>query len=342
MRIGHTTFIIIVIVVCNSTFSFGQLDMYEDSLAYYYEKKNDNKILLYFDKILALEPTSTYYLLHKGAFLHGKERYSDAIEEFSKALDVNPNIVDAYVRRGISYLGLQRYDSGIIDFNRAIGKYRHQDSVIFRYRGLAFLMTKKFASAKSDYDSALKFAPHDKELLNNRAWTKVELLDLYGALDDLNSAIGEDPNYLNAIKNRAIVNSQAGNLENALKDSNHYLKYFPADEHINLIVGAIFFNKKEYKKALLYLDKSREKLKTKDAFLLSGLSHYFLVQDHQAIEYLTQALNFNPTQREEAEIFYVIGICKNNIEPKSGCNDIAKATELGLGDAKRTYKEECE
>jgi tetratricopeptide (TPR) repeat protein len=342
MNTRQTIFRIILLIFCNSSISFGQLKVYQDSLAYYSKAKNEVKMLLYLDKMLTLDPNSTYLLLHKGALLHDLKKYQEAIETFSKALLINPNITDAYVRRGISYLGLHNYDSSILSFNRAIGKYRYQDSVIFKYRALAYLAKNQVALAKSDYDSAIKFNERDKHLLNNRALVKIELMDLNGALDDLNRAINEDKNYLNAIKNRAIVNSQIGDIENALKDSNHYLKYYPLDEHINLIVGAISFDKKEYTTALQYLNKCKVNLKTKEVYKLSGMSNYFLVQDKQAINDLTQLLEFDLTQSEEAEAYYIIGICKNNITPKSGCRDIKIAIEKGQADARRNYTEECE
>jgi tetratricopeptide (TPR) repeat protein len=341
MKTAQWTLGIILIILLKSTISFGQLKVYQDSLAFYYKKKNDEKILLYFDKVLTLDPKSTYYLLHKGAYLHEKKKYSDAINTFSKAIVINSSLTDAYVRRGISYLGLEKYDSSILDFNHAIGKFSYQDSVIFKYRALAYLASNKFELAKADYDSALKFNPHDKDLLNNRALAKMELKDLKGALEDLNRAISEDKNYLNAIKNRAIVNSQIGDVETTLKDTNHYLKYFPLDPNINLIVGTIYFDRKDYKNALQYLDKSKASLKTKQVYILSGMSHFFLVQDQKAIDDLSQVLNFTLTQSEAAEIYYIIGLCKNNIKPKSGCGDIIMAVKLGQPDAKRNYKEEC-
>lgn len=332
----------IILVFLFSSSAFGQLEIYQDSLNYYYKKKDNDKVLVYVDRILQINPTSTYYLLHKGSILHESKNYRDAVRIFSKALLINPEITEGYVRRGISYLGLQEYDSSILDFTKAIGKYRHQDSVIYRYRGLAYLVTGKFELAKTDYDSAIKFNLHDKELLNNRAYAKMQLGDLKDARKDLDRAIDEDDNYLNAIKNRAIVNSQINDTQAALKDASHYLEYFPMDENINLIVGTLYFDMKDYENALQYFDKSKLKLKTKEVYHLSGVSHYYLAHDQQAINDLTQVFKFSLTQSEEAELYYLIGICKNNVAAKSGCMDIKKAIEKGQLDAKRIFNEQCD
>ncbi len=102
-------------ILFNPSIAFGQLKAYQDSLEFYFEKKNDEKILMCLDKILTLDPKSTYYLLSKGAFLHERKNYNEAIKLFSRVLEMNPSIKDAYVRRGISYLALQKYDSSILD-----------------------------------------------------------------------------------------------------------------------------------------------------------------------------------------------------------------------------------
>ncbi|MGC3945709.1 MAG: hypothetical protein QM762_14510, partial [Chryseolinea sp.] len=128
---------------------------------------------------------------------------------------------------------------------------------------------------------------------------------------------------------------------NALKDARHYLKYFPMNERTNYIAGTALFMKKDYKTALQYVDKCKTKPTIKTVYKLSGLCHYYLVHDQQAIEDLTKYLSLNVTQSEEAEAYYTIGICKNNVEPKSGCREIALAIEKGLTDAQLNYDDEC-
>lgn len=342
MKIPKLSSGIILIILLNPLHSFSQIEVYQDSLKFYYKAKNEVKVLVYLNKILTLSPNSTYYLLIKGAFLHERENYAEAIKSFSKALQINPNLTDAYVRRGITFLQAEKYDSSILDFNQAIGKYKYQDSLIFKYRAEAYLLSNQFELARTDIDSALKYNPHDKELLHNRAIAKIELGDLASARMDLDKVIEEDIPLIAAVRSRAIFNSKVGDFDGALKDFYRYLKHFPEDETSNLMAGAILFDKKEYKNALPYLIKSKANSESKDAYLLSGMCHYFLVHDQQAIDDLTQALKLNPTQPEEAEIYYFIGICKNNLNPKSGCNDIRKAIEKGFADAQKTFKQECE
>lgn len=332
--------ITLILIFYNSSIAFGQIRLYEDSLRFYFEKGNYDKSIIYVDKILDLYPTSTYYLLYKGAFQHEKFMYDEAIKTFSSVIQINPDLTDAYVRRGHSFLRLRKYDSSLLDFNKAIGKYRYQDSVIYVYRALAYYETGQFELAKVDYDSAIKFNGNDKESLDNRALTKIKLGDEIGALEDLNRAIAIDPNYLDALKHRITVNAVLRNIDEVLTDSKQFIKHRPLDEDVNLILGGYYFFTKEYETALKYLDKAKQ-LKTKEVYKLTGLAHYYLVHDKRAIENLTQVFNFDLTQAEEADMYYIIGICKNNIKPKSGCLDFEEAIKRGQVSARTTFGEDC-
>lgn len=330
-----------MLIISKSEDCFGQFKTYQDSINFYNKKKDFKKSLIYYDKIIKLYPNSAYYTIEKGIFLHDLRSYAEAVAEFSRALKINSNIVDAYVRRGRSYLGLHLYDSSINDFNLAYGKLKYQDSVIFLYRGHAYLKKGNYDAANADYDSASKFNSSYKEFLKSRALVKIEMEDLESALNDLNRVVIIDSSDLIAIKNRAIVNFQLNNLDTSLSDVNTYLKKYPKDAEVNLIAGGIFFEMKDYKTALQYLNSCKDKIKTMEAYRASGLTNYYLVNDQQAINDLKIALSLSPTQAEEAELYYIIGVCKNNLNPKSGCNELSKAIEKGLADAKRTYSEDC-
>jgi tetratricopeptide (TPR) repeat protein len=320
--------------------SLAQSINYRDSLFFYHDRNEPEKTLYYFNKVLEQNPRSTFYLLHKGAFLHELERHREAVTEFSKAIAVNPDLTDAYVRRGISFLAIPKYDSSILDFSKALGKHRYQDSVIFKYRGLAFLSTGQFERALLDYDSAIKFNDHDKDILNNRSNTRAKLGDLHGALQDLNRAIIVDPTYVLARKNRLMIFAQLGDLDSALLDGRFCLSKIPGDEQVNLVVGSIHFDKKEFGKAISYFEKSKG-MKGTDVYRLCGLSYHYTGRYQDAIKNLEMALRLGVQNSYEADTYFVLGISKNNLNPKSGCPDISKAVEKGHADGKAEYGKAC-
>ena len=277
----------------------------------------------------------------KGTFLYNVKECRAAISEFSRALNINNKIVDALVRRGKSYLCLHKYDSSILDFSSALGKYKHQDSTIFLYRSYAYDLIGNQTNAKLDYDSALRFHESVKELHHSFGLVKYEMQDFMGAISEFNKAIQIDKNYLPSIKARAISNFDLGRVQDSFEDCRRYLETFPNDTELNYIIAVYFFEQKDYKSTLRHVWKCKASLKTKGVYYLSGMTNYYLVNDKDAINDLTIALKLNPTNEEEGLFYYTIGLCKNNITPKSGCNEILKAIQKGSEDAKRNYSVEC-
>ncbi|HOX83826.1 MAG TPA: hypothetical protein PLJ60_12310 [Chryseolinea sp.] len=318
-----------------------QYNEYQDSVWFFHATGEYNKSLFYFDKLIEVYPESTYNILSKGALLHELHAYNEAIEEFSKVIKINPNVIDAYVRRGRSYLNLHQYDSSILDFNRAYGQYRYQDSTLFLYRAYAYLMKDEIRSAQADNDSSRHFYVNEKTFLHAKARVAIETHDYKIALNDLNKSLSIDSSNLDVLKDRALVNSQLNNYDAALKDSWIYLKHYPDDEAVNLIVGVILLIRKDYYKVLPYLNKCGKKIITKQVFLARGFANYYLANDQLSIHDLQRALRLYPTQEEQAQIYSIIGTCKNNIKPKTGCEDLLKASALGLVEAKRIYLDEC-
>lgn len=318
-----------------------QWQLYQDSLNYFLKQKDLTKCIVYHDKLIALYPNSTHSILTKGAFLYNVKECKAAIKEFTKALSINNKITDALVRRGKSYLCLHKYDSGILDFSSALGKYRYQDSTIFLYRSYAYNLIGKQTNAKLDYDSALRFHKSVKELHHSFGLVKYEMQDLAGAISEFNMAVQIDKNYFPSIKARAISNFDLGRVQESFRDSQLYLSYFPNDIDLNYIIAVYFFEQKDYKSALRHIEKCKANLKTKGMYYLSGMINYYLVNDKEAINDLTIALKLNPTGEEEGLFYYTIGLCKNNIKPKSGCKEILKAIQKGSEDAKRNYSVEC-
>jgi tetratricopeptide (TPR) repeat protein len=263
--------------------------------------------------------------------------YSEAIKAFSKALKINPNINDALVRRGKAYLALKKYDSCMNDFANSIGKYPYHDSTIFLFRSYAFESIGEEKKYKQDLDSVLKFTKSLKVLHNALGMVKSEMQDYNGALLEFNKAINIDKEYLHAIKNRALVYYLLNNLEQAFVDSQTYIKWFPEDKEMNFIKAIHFFSIKKYEETLLYINKCKSKLKTKQVYFLSGAANYFLANDAESIKDLSIALTINPTPQEAAEMYNLIGVCKNNQKPKSGCADILRAINQGSIDAKQNF-----
>ncbi len=316
--------------------------IYVDSINYFSRLKDFDKCLVYYDKIIALSPAWPSDILNKGVFLYKIKEYKAAIREFSRAMSTNQKIITALTGRGKAYLCLNKYDSSIIDFSLALGGYKYQDSIIYLYRSYAYDLLGDQISAKRDYDSALTFHESVKKLHHSFGLVKYEMQDLEGAIKEYNKVVQMDDKFWPVIKDRAIANFDLQKSEESFKDCVSYLKNFPNDIELNYIASVLFFDKKDYASALKHVRKCKlNGLETKEIYHLSGLTNYNLVKDKEAIDDLTIALTMNPTKQEGAVFYNIIGICKNNIKPKSGCKEILEAIKRGLLDAKPNYEYEC-
>ncbi|MBX2955626.1 MAG: tetratricopeptide repeat protein [Cyclobacteriaceae bacterium] len=314
--------------------------VYLDSLQYYYSKNNERKVLATFDQLIELLPTATEYLLRKGVYLNRLEQYQQSYYEFNKAIEVNPRLLEAYFWRGLSLLNLKSYDSAIKDFSLVIEKTNRLDSMAYKYRGMAYFEKEDFIKATIDFDSALFYNKRDFEILIRLAQSHFNSKRNDTALKIIDNLLETDPYHPDAIIIKVNICFEQNCLNEALNECKKYLLKYPEDESINLLTGAILVEKKEYAASLPNLTKSI-RLNNKESFFLYGVANYYLANDQVAIEALQKTLSFNPSQNEEMEIHFMIGVCKNNIQTGSGCADIKKAISMGLHDASSTYNEDC-
>lgn len=81
-------------------------------------KKEYEKIIIYFDKIITLNPNYSNAYNGKGYSLNKLNKYDQAIHYFNISLQLNPNLNDALYNKGISLFKLSKYSEAIECFNR--------------------------------------------------------------------------------------------------------------------------------------------------------------------------------------------------------------------------------
>ena len=87
--------------------------------------------------------------------------------------------------------------------------------------GQEFLRAKDPKNAETRYEAALKIAPSNATSLIGRAQTRMEAERYWDALDDLNCVLKENPDDINALRQRGLVWSHLGNEKNAQEDLAH-------------------------------------------------------------------------------------------------------------------------
>ena len=116
--------------------------------------------ILYFDKILKIEPNHIEALINKGNALGRLGKYHEAIVYYDKVLKINPKNTLALINKGLSFHYLGQYDDAI-----------------------------------SCYDKILEINPHHANTLYHKACSIALQNDASQAINLLEKAISKDPTF---------------------------------------------------------------------------------------------------------------------------------------------------
>ena len=86
----------------------------------FYDNQKYEEALQYYDKVLAIDPSSVNALNSKGLALDHLQRYDEAVQTFDKALSINPSSVNALNNKGLALEHLQRYDEALQLYDKAL------------------------------------------------------------------------------------------------------------------------------------------------------------------------------------------------------------------------------
>jgi len=176
----------------------------------------------------------------------------------------------------------------------------------YNFRGLEKAKAGKFKEAIEDFDKAIEIKPTG-QIYYNRAYSKSMIEDFNGAIQDYDKTIELKYRLAEAYFERGYCKDQVNNPQGAIED----------------YTIAIEVNK-EYADA--YNNRAFTKLKQKDY--------------KAAIKDFDKAIKINP---DFAGAYVNRGFAKKELGDKSGaCKDWKKASELGVKEANKFIKDNCE
>jgi tetratricopeptide (TPR) repeat protein len=78
------------------------------------------KAIMYYDKVLAIDPNDVLALINKGRALSQLHRFDDAISNYDKALGIDASNIDALINKGLSYYNQGNKTGAISYFDKAL------------------------------------------------------------------------------------------------------------------------------------------------------------------------------------------------------------------------------
>ncbi len=299
------------------------------------------KAIVYMDSIISLGDNLSGNYLYRGGLKQSAGMHKEAIADFDQSISLNPNTIDAYVKRGMVELDLEKYDEAISDFSKATGKRSWQDSIARRYRGRAYHNLNKYELAIKDYEIALTYSRRDVELISNIASAYMAVGEDEKALDLIELALRIEANYIEATKQKSVLSSaDYQNAKRVLNLALEYQKFHPLDDQNNLNIGYLHVRIRQPEKALKNLNKVGGELSTSYDFYYSrALAFYYILDNKRAISNFEAAIKVRP--ESGIAYTYLADAYKENGQKAKGCENLVKASELGVLGAQEIFDANC-
>ena len=232
-------------------------------------------------------------------YLYARKDLKGAIEQLGYSLDVNPTDADGWRNMVILNMMDDNYDDAIKASEKAL-EFNPGNFELMRYVAGCYHQMKKYDKAIEAYKDLMKVVDSTDVVTMSEIITGIG--DAYSELGDSTNckahyvlALQLDPENSGALNNYAYYLAQHGeDLDNAEAMAALALKYDPDNANFIDTYAWVFFAKKDYEKALIYIKNAVEK--DEDNHLLEHYGDILWFNDEQeaAVEQWTKALEQEP------------------------------------------------
>lgn len=226
-----------------------------------------------FDSAVGLNEGDLNARFERGKLRVQRGDYDGALEDFSRIVKDNPKVGDPWLWRGVAHDGKGETEAAKADIKEAITRDAKLAAMIKGSRydnvnpnaqrslvpppqkedirdlppgtaldhknaGNALRGKKDMDGALDEFNLALMIDPNFADALNNRAAVYVSRGEVDLALADFNRAIESDPKHRVAYLNRAAVWDTVGESEKQMADLNHAIEFADNDERRATAYGA--------------------------------------------------------------------------------------------------------
>ncbi len=224
-----------------------------------------------------------------------KKDYKNAIEQLGYSLDVNPTDADGWRNMVILNMMDDNYPDAIKASEKAL-EYNPDNLDLYGYVAGCYHQMKEYGKAIETYEKILTLTDSTDlerraELITGMGDTYSEINDTIKAIECYERALELDPTNSGALNNYAYYLAQRGeNLDRAERMAAMAIKEDPDNANFIDTYAWVYFAKKDYTKALLYIKSAVEK--DEDNHLLEhyGDILWFNDEKEQAVEQWTKAL----------------------------------------------------
>jgi tetratricopeptide (TPR) repeat protein len=154
------------------------------------------------ESALAIKVNDPVALNARAFGLYKLKRYDEAAAAYDKLFIVEQNRKEAYCNQADAYMKINKTDAAIVSYDKCT-KLDSQNPDTWNNQGLALMAAGKYNDALDAFDRATVLTVKNATIWNNKGVALVALGKPTDALQCFNKALGIDPGYTEAQKNKA-------------------------------------------------------------------------------------------------------------------------------------------
>ena len=232
-------------------------------------------------------------------YFYAKKDYKGAIEQLGYSLDVNPTDAEGWRNMVILNMMDDNYPDAVKASEKAL-EYNPDNLDLYGYVAGCYHQMKEYSKAIETYEKILLLTDstdveRQSDLITGMGDTYSEMKDSVRAVECYERALELNPINSGALNNYAYFLAQRGeNLDRAERMAALALKDDPDNANFIDTYAWVYFAKKDYTKALLYIKSAVEK--DEDNHLLEHYGDILWFNDEKdaAVEQWTKALEEDP------------------------------------------------
>ncbi len=224
----------------------------------YSEKGAYQQSLHIINKAIAIDSTQTKYFLHRAKVQYFLGSYDNTIKDCYTTLNLKPNLPEVYFLRGKVCVVTESYGPAILFFGKTL-KYANTDDLrfdAFLNRGNAYFAIRRYTDALSDFNEAYAIDNSSLEVLLPLSETYLYLKKPDQAIQILNKAIEQNPEYARSYELLGKIAYQKNDFPMAISAFEKYSVLNPKEVNAHNFLADLYLQIQDYEKAMSSLNNS--------------------------------------------------------------------------------------
>ena len=221
---------------------FASAETYFDRALARTDDKQPTLAIVDYASVLRLDPKDASALYNRALLFDDAGDHKRALGDLEQARKLAPTDVDTVVQLGMEYGQFDRTQDELDCYAAALALQPHAYLALVN-RGEVFIKLKNWPAAAKAVDTGLAAYPKDAAMHDDRGWVAQEMGDEKLARAEYDRAVAADRTYVPGLKDRAGLESRAGDYRSAVKDYRAVAKLETgdagaADDLVTALIGA--------------------------------------------------------------------------------------------------------